>query len=257
MPTSSEVVGIVSVVVVVLSVLSRSGFLLGSFILGLSNAGTLSFSVDSVLFLSPEVSNGVVEEGESDKLEADVDHLELIVEPEGIEDSLGLVNAFGTPGGVFGEVVVALEGSIVVINKVGDAGSEDGQEDAGKLPDNEDVSNPAEDDEHIRGGEEGGAPEESSNEPDNVVRHDTEHVDGVEHALHDESEAVVVVNNVLSVDQITVVSHVSEDEETVHGPGPAANLFGGPFATVGFRRAFKFDLRESETRKSNSCANSI
>jgi hypothetical protein len=76
MPTSSEVVGIV-VVVVVLRLLSGAGFLFGSFssLLRLSDTGTLSFSVDSVLFLSPEVSNGVVEEGESQKLEADVEHL--------------------------------------------------------------------------------------------------------------------------------------------------------------------------------------
>ena len=110
MPTSSEVVGIVVVVVPGL-VFSGSGFLFGSFT---SDTRSCGLSGNSVFFLSPEVSNGVVEEGESHQLETDVEHLEVNVKPEGVNHLFVGVSAFGTPSDSFFEVVVLVEVFVII-----------------------------------------------------------------------------------------------------------------------------------------------
>ena len=64
---------------------------------------------------------------------------------------------------------------------------------------------------------------------------DAEEVDTVKHGHGNECKAVVFIHNVLSVDQVTIESHVSEDEKAVYGPSEPANLFGGPFTTISLR----------------------
>lgn len=195
------------------------------------DTSSVGLSLNSLGLLSPEVVDGVAVQGEGKELKADVEHLELDINPGEVNHLLE-AGAFIAPSSSILVVVMQLVGSVEAIIEECNDLSDDHKEDTHELPNDKAVGDVMEDDENPGLREEGGSPEEASNEPDRVLEQDTEEVDRAPHVvLSNKAETVVLAHNVLSVEQVRVEGHVCHDKEPVQTPSVPANLLSSPSAS--------------------------
>jgi len=198
--------------------------------------GSSGFVSDSLFFLSPVVVDTVVVEREGEELEHDVSHLELDINPDDVDHTFAILSALGTPASRGLEViVVGVSFVLIVVPHERDHGSDDNQEETDESGSSQSDGNVAESKESIRSGTESPDPEESGNQPDDVVEYNSGEVDSRHHVFSSKSDVVVGSDAVVSVDQVSVVGHVSENQKSIDSPGVATNLFGRIVVRVDFK----------------------